>query len=94
MEGSNENVIEWLRGDKIAAISAPNKSRLKGKVLKLAEQFPDEVEIRARNKDGSIFAHVPVSFVTIRKPKQVSETQREAARENFKKARNIEQPEA
>ena len=85
MDGVNENVIEWLRGDKVAAVTAPSKSKLKGMITRLAEKCPDEVEILERNKDGSIFAHVPVEFVVIRKPKQVSENQREAARHNMKK---------
>lgn len=90
MDGVNENVIEWLRGDTIAAITAPNSSRLKGQVVRLAEKYPEEVEIRVRNKDGSIFAHVPVSYVSIRKPRQVdyTEEQREQIAERLKRGKD------
>ena len=87
MDGVNENVIEWLRGDKVAAVTAPGNSKLKGMITRLAEKCPDEVEILERNKDGSIFAHVPVEFVTIRKPRQMSDAQMETAKLNFEKAK-------
>ena len=41
----NENVIEcaieWLRGDKEATVTAYNASKLKNRVTKLAEEYPD-----------------------------------------------------
>ena len=89
MESVNEHVIEWLRGDKVAAVTAPTASRLKGMVTRLNVQHPDEVQILATNQDGSIFAHVPVDWVVIRKPKQLSEAQREAAMQGLNKAREL-----
>ena len=89
MDGVNENVIEWLRGDKVAAVTALSKSKLKGMITRLAEKCPDEVEILERNKDGSIFAHVPVEFVTIRRPRRLELTaeQREKIGERLQKSR-------
>ena len=89
MEGINENVIEWLRGDKVAAVTAPSSSKLKGMITRLNARYPDEVEILAANQDGSIFAHVPVEYVAIRKPKQMNYTdeQRAELSERMKKMR-------
>ena len=89
MEGINENVIEWLRGDKVAAVTAPSSSRLKGMITRLNARYPNEVEIMATNQDGSIFAHVPVDYVVIRKPKQMNYTdeQRAELSERMKKMR-------
>ena len=92
MEGINENVIEWLRGDKVAAVTAPSSSKLKGMITRLNARYPDEVEILTTNQDGSIFAHVPVDWVVIRKPKQLNLTdeQRAELSERMKKLNGTE----
>ena len=69
---------------------------MKSKLLALSEKYPDEVTKIIINKDGSIFCHVPVSYVKISHPRKVSEEQKEAAAERFrqmwedKKAEEIE----
>lgn len=75
-ENCNECSIAWIRGGEYAEVSAYSGSRLKGRVLKLSEQFPDDVKILATNKDGSIFAHVPAKYVKLRAPKILTEEQR------------------
>lgn len=89
MEGINENVIEWLRGDKVAAVTAPSSSKLKGMITRLNARYPDEVDILTTNQDGSIFAYVPVDWIVIRKPKQLSEAQRAAAMQGLNKAHEL-----
>lgn len=75
-ENCNECSIAWLRGSDYAEVSAHNGSKMKGRVLKLAEQHPEDVKILAANKDGSIFAHVPVKYVKLRAPRELTEEQR------------------
>lgn len=75
-ENCNECSIAWIRGGEYAEVSAYSGSRLKGRVLKLSEQFPDDVKILSTNKDGSIFAHVPAKYVKLRAPKILTEEQR------------------
>lgn len=75
-ENCNECSIAWIRGGEYAEVSAYSGSKLKGRVLKLSEQFPDDVKILATNKDGSIFAHVPDKYVKLRAPKVLTEEQR------------------
>lgn len=92
----NEFSIGWLKGSDYAEVSAPSGSALKSKLLALSEKYPDEVTKIIINKDGSIFCHVPVSYVKISHPRKVSEEQKEAAAERFrqmwedKKAEEIE----
>lgn len=78
-DSMNEHVIEWIRGDEKATVTAPSTTKLKGQVVRLAEKYPDEVDY-IENKDGSICGHVPVKWVNIRHPRTMSEEQKEAAR--------------
>ncbi|WP_418428043.1 hypothetical protein [Blautia hydrogenotrophica] len=39
----------------------------------------------AENKDGSAYFHVPISYIKVSPPRKVSEEQREAAGERFRK---------
>ena len=61
------------------------------KVLKYAEEYPEEVKILARNQDGSVFAHVPISwfkFSPPRKGREYTEEERAAAGERLREFRN------
>lgn len=82
-----DNVSEfdicWCRGDMVAGVTCPNSSKMKNKVLKLAEEHPDEVEVITTNNDGSIFAHVPVKCIAVRWPRKVSEEQAAVARQRL-----------
>ena len=75
----DEFVIEWLRGQTVAAITAPSASALKTKLIKLAADHPEECDY-IENKDGSVFGHVPVKYIKLRAPQNVSEEQREKLR--------------
>ena len=85
----NEGVIEFVRGDKTASITAASNTKLNGRIKKLAEQFPEEVQIIAVNEDGSIFAHVPVRFIKVGAPRKVEMTDEKKAElaERFRLAR-------
>jgi len=80
-----ENVIEWIRDEKRATLSLSQRRTI-SRVKQLAEQYPEECQIVAENKDGSVCAHVPVSWVKISPPKQVSEKQMEHARTLYAKS--------
>lgn len=72
-----ENVIEWVKGQSTATITAPNKSRLMSMVSAAKERMPEDVEI-TENADGSIVAHVPAAWVKIRVPRQLTDDQKAA----------------
>lgn len=54
------------------------------KILKLAEKYPDDVEIIAQNADGSMYFKLPVKWFKISPPKRVSEEQRQRMAERAK----------
>ncbi len=87
-EGCSENVIEWVKDQKTATLTLSQK-RTVNKVKKFAESCPEDCQIIAENKDGSICAHIPVSWVKISPPKKISDSQLMAARGNLLKARSI-----
>ena len=82
-ETSQENVIEWIRNDKEVTVTLCGNSRYATKVRKLAEQYPDEVKIIHVNNDGSIVAHLPLSYIKISHPKIMSEENKIKAAERM-----------
>lgn len=74
----NENVIEWIRGQNVVALTLCSNSKLAGRVKRLYETHKEEMTLK-ENPDGSIFAHVPLKWIKIGPPRKVSEEQREAA---------------
>jgi len=76
-----ENNIEWLNGQQRVTVTL-SQAKFINKVKKLAEQRED-VEIVAENKDGSICAHLPLKFIKISAPRQMTEEQKEQARERL-----------
>ena len=90
-ESDCENAIEWIRNSDTATVMF-SQGRYITKIEKLAEQYPDEVQIVARNKT-SIVAHIPVSYIKInRRVRELTDEEREVlserARNNFGKGLN------
>lgn len=83
----NEFCIEWLRSGEYAGVTTPSSTALKSKLMRLTKERPDEVKVMAENKDGSAFFHIPISYIKVSPPRQVSEEQREAAGERFRRMR-------
>ena len=88
-DSTQENVVEWIRGDKEVTVTLSGRTKYNSKVRKLAEQFPDEVKIVSDNIDGSIVAHLPLSYIKISHPRQVNLTdeQKEMAAERLRTIR-------
>jgi len=86
MDNLNENVIEFIRDSKTATVTFC-QGRYVSRIKELAEKKPDECQITTKNKDGSIVAHVPVSWIKINPTRELTEEQRtelsERARNNF-----------
>lgn len=76
-----ENAIEFLKGAKEATVTF-TQGRYITKIRKLAEQYPDDVKIYS-DKDGTLVAHIPVSYIKISPKKKVSDEQRMKARDRF-----------
>lgn len=83
---NNENCIEFLNNQHQITVSFC-MSKWINKVKKLKEEYPDDIKIIAENPDGSICAKLPIKFLKISAPRKVSEEQRQAASERFRKLR-------
>ena len=77
-----ENCIEWLNGQDRVTVTL-SQGRFINKVKKLAEK-DKEVEIVTINEDGTLLAHLPLKYIKISAPRQVTDEQKEKARERFK----------
>lgn len=71
-----ETNIEFVEGEIRATISTHRK-RYINRLQKYAEEYPGEVEIVHTNKDGSILAHFPVSWIKISPPRKVNMSEEE-----------------
>ena len=63
-ERNTENMIEWITGDRHIGVTLTDPTYIR-KVKELAKKYPDKVKIKAENKDGSIFAHLPKSALKL-----------------------------
>lgn len=82
----SENVIEWVRNSDKATVCFSQKRTI-SKLKKLAEQYPEDVEIIAENQ-SSIVAHIPVSAIKINISKRsMTKEQKEILRDRMKRAR-------
>lgn len=71
-----DNNIQWYsQGNSTAKTATASfyQKKFVNKIKKLAQSHPDEVEIIAENKDGSICAHFPVGWVKVSPPRVMSE---------------------
>lgn len=83
---NNENCIEFLNNQHQITVSFCMQKWI-NKVKKLKEKHPDDVKILAENEDGSICARLPIKYLKISAPRKVSDEQRQATSERFKKLR-------
>ena len=81
----NEFSIEWIKGASYAGVTIPSGTALKSKLMRYANDRPNEVKLMADNADGSAFFHIPINYIKVSPPRRVSEEQREAAKERFQK---------
>ena len=86
-QGSDDMIIDFQNGAKLCTASL-NRKKWINLLEEYAKSYPDEVQIKHRNKDGSIVAYFPVSYLRIKRPFEYSEEQRKAfaerAAQNFK----------
>ena len=87
-----ENAIEFLDGQKTATVTLHDR-RLRNRILKLAEQYPDEVQVikrpNSKGQQGYLVAHVPASWIQVVPvvKRQYTEEEKEVLRERLKAAR-------
>lgn len=87
MADLQENNIEWYTGDNRVTVSLSQK-RYINKIKKYTEKH-DEIDF-IENSDGTICAHLPLSWIKIspqRKGREFTDEERAMAAERLKKAR-------
>lgn len=91
MADLKENVIEWINGQDTIAVTL-HQGRYITKVERLAKKFPEQVKILKHNRDGSIFAKLPLKALklSLTNKAEMSEEQRQKVRERFAKAKEKE----
>ena len=85
-EKSEENSIEWIRDSKTATLSLTQRRTIT-RVKRLAEKHPEECKILAENKDGSLYAKIPVEWIRINPTIDLTDEERQRRAEQMK--RNI-----
>lgn len=81
----NEFAIEWTKDRDYAGVTVPSGTALKSKLMRYAQERPGEVKLKSENKDGSAFFHIPINYVKVSPPRKVSEEQKKAAGERFRR---------
>lgn len=84
-----DNSMEWLTGQKIGAVTFSQK-RMVNKIIKYAEEYPNDIEIIRINDDGTVYAHVPISWFKLsppRKGREFTDEEKAEAAERLRVAR-------
>lgn len=81
---NKENCIEFISGAHYATVSFTNQRHIT-KIEQLYKDSPEDFKYFHKNSDGSICAKLPMKWIKVSLPRKVSEEQRIAAGERFKK---------
>lgn len=87
MDDFKENVIEFVQNSNTATVTFC-QGRYISRIKELAERKPDDVQIVTENRDGTIVAHIPTSWIRINPNRKLSEEVLEKYSENMKRVRN------
>ena len=84
----NETVYDHIKGRDTVTVTAGEQWSV-NMVRRLKAQRPDEVEIVAENKDGSVLAHIPLSWMRIvpKRTRDMTDEKRQELSEWMKKVR-------
>ena len=88
MAENNENMIEFLRGQRTCTVSFTNQKHI-NKIKKLYEKYPEKFERYKENPDGSVYARIPLKWIKVSVPRSVNmtEEQRQAAADRLANSR-------
>lgn len=84
----SETVIDHLVGDDWCGVST-GEMRIRNRLEHLAEKYPDKVERIDKNADGTVYYHVPFTWIKINPPRVVSDRAKEAWTETLRDARDF-----
>ena len=78
MYNFRETAWDHIIGDKIATFSTSERKWIR-QIERLKKEYPDEVDIRHVNQDGSIYVHLPADWMKIKPKKKSSLTPEQIA---------------
>ena len=84
---NDKDIINYSPNSKGLMTVTLSRKRWVHKVLEYAEKFPDEVIIKHTNKDGSIIAYIPVDYLRISRPPQLSDEEKKKIEDLLQKIR-------
>ena len=91
MSDLKETCLNHIDSDKYITFCSSERKWI-NKILKLHEQYPDEVDIirTVEDNDGMLYVHLPTNWLKISPPRQVNytEEQRAAMAERLAAARS------
>lgn len=83
-DGCIKNAIEWIKDEERATLTLSQRRTI-SRVKRLAAKYPEQCKILAENKDGSVYAHIPTSWIRINPEMNLTEEQRERKAEAIRK---------
>lgn len=89
MDVYDETVIDHVNGMPLCGISSGDR-KVKNRLAKLAEQYPEQCVPQTINADGGVYYHVPWEWIVIRPPikRKFTEEQKQMRRERLAASRN------
>lgn len=83
----SENVIKWITGDETISVTVSQKKFVNR--IKRFALTDENVVILAENNDGSVFAHLPISYLKLSPKRTVNQTVQEKSEwaEKMRKSR-------
>ena len=91
MENFKETCVTRIQGDDHIGVYTAEQKFI-NKIMKLKEEYPDDVVITHENADGSICVNLPYDWFRLPKPKakrNFTPEQKAAMVERMKKAREV-----
>ena len=83
MDDFRENVLEFVQNSNTATVTF-TQGRYISRIRELAEKKPDKCKIMTENRDGSIVAHIPTSWIKINPDRELTDEQRAIMSERAK----------
>lgn len=72
MTNFRETAWNHLAGESTGTLFT-QETKWANRILAWKDEYPDEVDIRCINPDGSIVAHLPISWFRVKPPRKMSE---------------------
>lgn len=87
MKELKETAFNYIVGEPTATFYTAEQKWI-NKINKLDKDYPNDVKITHVNPDGSLTATIPVKWLKIHTPRNISDEQREAMKQRMKNARD------